>query len=51
MKAYLLESGHKKMTGTLKDLSKIFMIKSLKTYTKIFTQDLQSENVLRSEWY
>ena len=24
------------------------MMKSLKTYTKIFTQDLQSENVLKS---
>ena len=48
IKAYLLESRFKKNDWYFKSPFENFMIKSLKTYTKIFTQDLQSENVLKS---
>ena len=48
IKAYLLESRFKKNDWYFKSPFKDFMMKSLKTYTKIFTQDLQSENVLKS---
>ncbi len=48
IKAYLLESRFKKNDWYFKSPFKDFMMKSLKTYTKIFTQDLQSENVLIS---
>ena len=46
IKAYLLESRFKKNDWYFKIPFKDFMMKSLKTYNKIFTQDLQSENVL-----
>ena len=48
IKAYLLESRFKKDDWYFKFPLKDFMMKSLKTYTKIFTQDLQSENVLKN---
>ena len=44
----MLESRFKKNDWYFKSPFKDFMMKSLKTYTKIFTQDLQSENVLKS---
>ncbi len=48
IKAYLLESRFRKNDWYFKKPFKDFMMKSLKTYTKIFTQDLHSENVLKS---
>ena len=48
IKTYLLESRFKKDDWYFKIPFKEFMIKSLKTYTKIFTQDLQSEKVLKN---
>ena len=48
IKTYLLESRFKKDDWYFKIPFKEFMMKSLKTYTKIFTQDLQSEKVLKN---
>ena len=48
IKAYLLESRFKKDDWYFKFPLKDFMMKSLKTYTKIFTQDLQSEKILKN---
>ncbi len=48
IKAYLLETRFKKDDWYFKTPFKDFMMKSLKTYTKIFTQDLQSQKVLKN---
>ena len=48
IKAYLLESRFKKNDWYFKSPFRDFMMESLKTYTAIFTQDLQSANVLKS---
>ena len=48
IKAYLLETRFKKDDWYFKTPFKDFMMKSLKTYTKIFTQDLQSKKVLEN---
>ena len=48
IKAYLLESRFKKDDWYFITPFKDFMMKSLKTYTKIFTQDLHSEKVLKN---
>ena len=48
IKVYLLETRFKKDDWYFKKPFKDFMMTSLKTYTKIFTQDLQSKKVLKN---